>query len=128
MYGNEIWTILPSIIGLVGLVLYSISLFILRYVFKIKRDYKIEGKVHKNLPKIFNICFIILIILSGIASLVWSINFLLLVLFIEQLIVSKLALNMLEDKKQKYYQYANLVFNSIFIVFISLISVTNLIK
>lgn len=129
MYENQKLISIISSAFLIVLAMYLLVLFILRFVFKLKRNYNVERKAQKRLPKWFTYTYIILLIVTAIDSLFYNrdISYFLVVILINQIIVAKIALGLLEDRNQKYYQYSTITFGSIGVVFFILVGILKIV-
>lgn len=106
-----------AIILILLLVIYLSTLFVLRFMLKIKRDYNLYNKAKKSLPKAYVYSYIFFLFGSLLVYIIYktSILFFLLLIAIDQIITSTKTLNLIRDVRQKYYEYVTIIFNLLII-------------
>lgn len=115
MFDSQI-TIAIALILLAAI--YLSALFVLRFILKIKKDYKSYSTAKKSLPKAYTYIYIFFLLGSLLLYIIYntSMLFFLLVIAIDQIVTSKKALNMTRDVRQKYYEYVTIIFNLTIII------------
>lgn len=106
------------IIFLSLVILHLLLITLLRFLFKIKSNIKLEKSIRKNKSKVKNIIYIGLFIFAFILSIMLdtNFNFILILMCLDNLILSIIVLKKLGNSNEKYHYITSIVFHPLQII------------